>query len=53
MHYSDRYMAYMGMAPRRIPHWEHWSCIGNHIPWNVPPPAIKRYLNLSAELAHR
>ena len=27
--------------------------IGNHIPWNVPPEAIKRYLNLSAELGHR
>jgi hypothetical protein len=21
-----RYEAWMGMAPRRIPHWEHWSC---------------------------
>jgi hypothetical protein len=28
-------------------------CIGNHIPWNVPPDAVKRYLDLSAELAHR
>ena len=26
MDYTDRYMAYMGMAPKRIPHWEHWSC---------------------------
>lgn len=26
MEYSDRYMAYMGMAPKHIPHWEHWSC---------------------------
>jgi hypothetical protein len=26
MAYSDRYLAYMGMAPKRIPHWEHWSC---------------------------
>ena len=26
MEYSDRYMAFMGMAPKRIPHWEHWSC---------------------------
>ena len=26
MEFSDRYMAYMGMAPQRIPHWEHWSC---------------------------
>ncbi len=24
--YSDRYMAFMGMAPKHIPHWEHWSC---------------------------
>jgi len=23
---SDKYLAFMGMAPRRIPHWEHWSC---------------------------
>ena len=27
--------------------------IGNHIPWNVPPQAIKRYLDLSNELAYR
>ena len=26
MEYSDRYLAYMGLAPKRIPHWEHWSC---------------------------
>ena len=26
MKYDDRYMAYMGLAPKRIPHWEHWSC---------------------------
>ena len=31
----------------------YMMCIGNHIPWNVPPPAIKLYLDLSAELAHR
>jgi len=24
--YTDRYYAYMGLAPKRIPHWEHWSC---------------------------
>jgi len=24
--YDDRYLAYMGFAPKRIPHWEHWSC---------------------------
>jgi hypothetical protein len=23
---SDRYLAFMGRWPRRIPHWEHWSC---------------------------
>ena len=23
---SDWYMALMGMAPKKIPHWEHWSC---------------------------
>lgn len=23
---EDRYMALMGLAPERIPHWEHWSC---------------------------
>jgi len=28
-------------------------CIGNNVPWNIPPPAIKRYLDLSTELAHR
>lgn len=26
MTYSERYLAFMGKAPRRIPHWEHWSC---------------------------
>ncbi|MBI2191308.1 MAG: hypothetical protein HYU36_04920 [Planctomycetes bacterium] len=26
MDYSERYLAYMGLSPRRIPHWEHWSC---------------------------
>lgn len=31
----------------------YMMCIGNHIPWNVPPEAVKRYLDLSAELAHR
>jgi hypothetical protein len=31
----------------------YMMCIGNHIPWNMPPEAIKRYLDLSAELAHR
>jgi len=28
-------------------------CIGNHIPWNTPPRAVKLYLDLSAELAWR
>ena len=31
----------------------YFMCIGNHIPWNVPGEAIKLYLDLSAELAHR
>ncbi len=31
----------------------YMMCIGNHIPWNVPPEAIKLYLDLSADLAHR
>jgi len=22
---DDRYLAFMGLAPRRVPHWEHWS----------------------------
>jgi uroporphyrinogen-III decarboxylase len=31
----------------------YMMCIGNHIPWNVPPEAIQRYLDLSEELAYR
>ena len=31
----------------------YFMCIGNHIPWNVPPPAIELYFDLSAELARR
>jgi len=31
----------------------YMMCIGNHIPWNIPADAIKRYLDLSAELAYR
>lgn len=23
---DDRYLSYMGMGPKKIPHWEHWSC---------------------------
>ena len=28
-------------------------CVGNHIPWNVPGEAIKRYFELSRELGRR
>lgn len=28
-------------------------CIGNHIPFNVPGEAVKRYFDLSAEIAYR
>jgi uroporphyrinogen-III decarboxylase len=31
----------------------YMMCVGNHIPWNVPPEAIRLYLDLSAELAVR
>jgi hypothetical protein len=31
----------------------YMMCVGNHIPWNVPPESIKRYLDRSAEWAHR
>jgi len=31
----------------------YMMCVGNHLPWNVPPEAIRRYLDLSRELAHR
>jgi uroporphyrinogen-III decarboxylase len=31
----------------------YFMCVGNHIPWDIPPQAIKLYLDLSAELAHR
>jgi hypothetical protein len=31
----------------------YMMCVGNHLPWNVTPEGIKRYLDLSAELAHR
>jgi hypothetical protein len=26
MEYTDRYLAFTGQAPRRVPHMEHWSC---------------------------
>jgi hypothetical protein len=31
----------------------YMMCIGNHIPWNVSPEGIKRYLDLSHALAYR
>ena len=31
----------------------YMMCIGNHIPFNVPPEAVKLYLDLSAELGYR
>ncbi len=31
----------------------YMMCIGNHIPFNVPPEAVKLYFDLSAELAYR
>jgi hypothetical protein len=31
----------------------YMMCIGNHIPFNVPPDAVKRYFDLSAELGFR
>lgn len=31
----------------------YMMCIGNHIPWDIPPEAIRRYLDLSEELARR
>ena len=30
----------------------YMMCIGNHIPWNVPPEAVKYYLDYSANLTH-
>ena len=31
----------------------YMMCIGNHIPFNVPPESVKLYLDLSAELGYR
>lgn len=31
----------------------YMMCVGNHIPFNVPPPAVKLYLDYSAEIAFR
>ncbi len=25
MEFSNKYLAFMGLAPKKIPHWEHWS----------------------------
>ena len=25
MQYDEKYLAYMGLSPKKIPHWEHWS----------------------------
>ena len=33
--------------------WISCMAIGNHIPWNVPPEAVKLYLDLADELAYR
>jgi len=31
----------------------YMMCIGNHIPYNVPPAAVKLYFDLSAEIGYR
>lgn len=31
----------------------YMMCIGNHIPWNIPPASVKLYLDLCDELAVR
>jgi len=31
----------------------YFMCVGNHIPWNVPPEGVKTYFDLCKELAHR
>ena len=31
----------------------YFMCIGNHIPWNLPPESVKLYLDLCAEKVHR
>jgi hypothetical protein len=31
----------------------YMMCVGNHIPFNVPPDGIKRYLDISAEIGFR
>lgn len=31
----------------------YFMCIGNHVPWDIPPESIKLYLDLSKEFAQR
>jgi len=31
----------------------YMMCVGNHIPWNVPGEAVRRYIDLSRELVKR
>jgi len=31
----------------------YMMCLGNHLPWNLPPQAVKLYLDLCNDLAHR
>ena len=31
----------------------YMMCIGNHIPWNLPPEAVKYYLDVANEIAYR
>ena len=51
MNYSDKYLALMGMWPKRVPHWEHWSNPdAESYLRNVLPEAVKYYLDYSANL---
>jgi uroporphyrinogen-III decarboxylase len=31
----------------------YMMCVGNHIPFNVPPEAVKTYLDISSEIGFR
>jgi len=31
----------------------YFMCVGNHIPWNIPPASVKLYFGLCRDLAHR
>jgi len=42
-----------GMAETARMSAGYMMCVGNHIPYNVTPEGIKRYLDLSNELAWR